>query len=114
MIVFTRKLDNCVLAVSSTIKFWDNGYPVAVDINTAFVKDTTNIYEDVTIPENIDLSILEKYCYTNEKGFYSNPNYTRRINQDDVEDNAQALLDLGDYVATLEKRIAELERKSNG
>lgn len=59
---------------NSNLGAWSNGYPVLIEENTAFPPETVNIYQNVEVSDEIK-SNLSKYCYTEEQGFYENPNY---------------------------------------
>ena len=72
MIVITSKETNVYLMSGTHLDYMDNGYPRLIDENTAFPTEMVNVYENVTISEEV---VPEKYCYTPEKGFYLNPNY---------------------------------------
>lgn len=114
MTLFTNKDSHEILCFTDSYEIASNGYPLDKRHNTMYPDFSTMVYENVEVPDTVDIVTPYKYCYTPEKGFYANPYYVEPTNQDDVKDNAQALLDLGDYVATLEARITKLEGKANG
>ena len=73
MYILTNK-ENVILHITETLNRQNgtNYYLINNDsmaIPTNFIKDVYNIND---IPENIH---EQKYCYTNEKGFYKNENY---------------------------------------
>lgn len=73
-IVCHKKLFN-VLGYGESISYWSNGYPVITEKNIAFIAEDVVIHEtDKSLPEDLDYN-TGKYCYTEEKGFYINPDY---------------------------------------
>lgn len=59
---------------NSNLGVWSNGYPVLIEENIAFPTDSVNIYQNIAVSEEIKNNQY-KYCYTEEQGFYENPNY---------------------------------------
>lgn len=79
MILITNKEDNVLVAMAedsyqdeSNLGALDNGYPWIKSINTAYITGEVNTFQNVTVPEAVT---EQKYCYTEEKGFYLNPDY---------------------------------------
>lgn len=72
MYIITEKQTNEVLRMGLKLDTMDNGYPRLVEENVAFPPEVVNVYEVETIPDNLE---PYKYCYTEEKGFYPNPNW---------------------------------------
>ena len=73
MFIITNKKKNIVVDTGNEVTYWDNGYPVIVEKDVAFVKEDVNVFEVNELPEDFEQG---KYCYTEEKGFYVNPDYT--------------------------------------
>lgn len=92
MYVITGKQYNEIFSMCKELKYWDNGYPVNVDINTAYPTAMVNVYEVEPIPENV---VEAKYCYTPEKGFYENENWQPPYDPDSkVKELEQQVTDL--------------------
>lgn len=69
---------NKIIALSTTIDYESNGN-VLLDDNTGIAAPCIKgVFEVENIPENI---VAEKYCYTEEKGFYINENYVEPVNE---------------------------------
>lgn len=67
--------NNCIVGIGEILDYIEeNGYPLLVNENVAFVSNAVTIYENVEVSEEIKNNWL-KYCYTPEQGFYENPNY---------------------------------------
>ena len=73
MYILTDKY-NHVITISKTLDYQNNGNYLVKDGTLAIVPSlVTNIYEkNEGIDEKYDSS---KYCYTEEKGFYINPDW---------------------------------------
>ena len=79
---------NAILNWDMELDHLDNGYPKLVNKNIAFPSHMVNVYEyKDDIPDYV---IPSKYCYTEEKGFYLNPNWV-------------------EPPASMEQKISELE-----
>lgn len=72
MFIITNKEKSIVVDTGNEVTYWDNGYPVIVEKDVAFVKEDVNVFEVNELPEDFKQG---KYCYTTEKGFYVNPDY---------------------------------------
>lgn len=72
MYLITTKDDNRIMMMGEVLDYMSNGYPRLVNENVAFPTDMVNVYEASEVPQEIK---IEKYCYTEAKGFYINPNY---------------------------------------
>lgn len=72
MFIITNKKKSIVVDTGNEVTYWDNGYPVIVEKDVAFVKEDVNVFEVNELPEDFKQG---KYCYTEEKGFYVNPDY---------------------------------------
>ena len=72
MYILTDK-DNIIIHISETLNYQENGNPLVDNDTLAIAKVLVeNVYENVEVPEEI---VASKYCYTQEQGFYKNPNY---------------------------------------
>lgn len=78
MYIITSKDDNRIFEIGREVDYLSNGYPRIVEKNLAFPIEMVNVYEVTEIPENVE---REKYCYTEEKGFYENENYVEPIRE---------------------------------
>ena len=72
MYLITRKEDNVCLNFGNELDYISNGYPRIVEKDIAFVKENVNVFEVTELPEDFKQG---KHCYTEEKGFYVNPDY---------------------------------------
>lgn len=64
-----------IIGIGTFKGYWDNGYPIITDANgndCAYVPHSVSLFEVDSIPESVEPF---KYCYTEEKGFYENPEY---------------------------------------
>jgi hypothetical protein len=87
MFIITEKHNDAVTCICKALDYMENGYPRDIHRNTAYVAETVNVYENVTVPVEVK---ERQYCYTPEKGFYVNPDYQ-------------------EYTEGLEARVQELE-----
>ena len=74
MFLITSKKDNSVLNCDTELEYMENGYPKLLNENIIFPVNFVNIFNIDKIPEEV-ITNLSKYCYTEENGFYENPNY---------------------------------------
>ena len=75
--------EDVVIAISKTIDYEENGNVIVEDDNVkiAYAKYIVKkVYEVQEIPENVQ---VQKYCYTEEKGFYKNENYREYFSEED-------------------------------
>lgn len=72
MNIITDKKDNSVIFISNKILEEDIYYYPQENNFIYFKKEFTNNYILNEVPDYIE---LYKYCYTDENGFYENPNY---------------------------------------
>lgn len=72
MFILCSKHDNSIICISDRIDYMDNGYPLDISRNVAYPIETTYVYENVEVTDNIK---EYKYCYTPSDGFYLNKNY---------------------------------------
>lgn len=72
MYLITDKSTHRVIAWGEQLDYTDSGYPHLIEEDIAFVPDITNVYENVTIGENI---VAGKYYYTETNGFYENADW---------------------------------------
>lgn len=96
MFIITNKEGNEVLMMGAKLDHMENGYPRLIEENVAFVTEQVDVHEIETVPEEVTAG---KYCYTEEEGFYVNPNW-REPNPYGVSDEQyNAIID--DYTASL-------------
>lgn len=88
MYIITEKEENRIINFGKELDYLENGYPRLVEENISFPNEMVNIYELNEIPENIE---VEKYCYTEEKGFYKNNKWKPYFS---VEERLTALEDM--------------------
>ena len=72
MFILCSKYDNSIICISTNIDYMDNGYPIDTSRNIAYPIDTTHVYENIEVSDDIK---EHKYCYTPSDGFYLNKNY---------------------------------------
>ena len=72
MIIITDKQTHQIIEVGNEIQYMENGYPLLVDKQVYFSVEDVDVYESDSEPEDVSPS---KYCYTEEAGFYLNPDY---------------------------------------
>lgn len=72
MYIVCIKDDNVVIGCGANIGTLNNGYIILVDENVAYAPNDVNVYEINGVPNDY---VREKYCYTEEDGFFLNPNY---------------------------------------
>ena len=102
MFIITNKEKSIVVDTGNEVTYWDNGYPVIVEKDVAFVKEDVNVFEITELPEDFKQG---KYCYTEEKGFYINPDY--------VEPDSTNTYGIPDeiFYAIKEQAIAEVQQE---
>jgi len=95
--------NNKIIAISKTAEIVPNGIKldnyilgIAVGQDGKFAEELPKIYDVETVPPEV---IEEKYCYMEEKGFYSNNEYN-----DDSKD-------LKDEISSLKKQVDEQNKK---
>lgn len=67
---------NVIIHISETLEHQSNGNPLVDSGSLAIAKNIVKAeYEVAEVPDEI---IENKYCYTEEKGFYLNKNYVER------------------------------------
>lgn len=96
---------NAVIEIGEIIDYWDNGYPIvknSAGSECAFPPDNLTFAEIDSIPEDFQPI---KYCYTEEKGFYKNPNW--------VEPDATNIFGISDevYRAIKEQAVQEVRQE---
>lgn len=72
MYIVCNKIDNSFINSDTKLRYWSNGYPFLINKKMGFVLDEVSVYEVQEIPSEVE---PYKYCYTEEKGFYLNPNW---------------------------------------
>ena len=93
MFIITGKQNNEIFGICKELKYWDNGYPLNVDANTAYPIEIVNVYEVETVPEEV---VEGKYCYTPERSFYENKDW-------------KELYDANVKVKELEQQVTDLQ-----
>lgn len=72
MFLITSKNDKRITDISETIGYETNGNIILDNGTQIGCFREVDVHEVAEIPEEV---CTEKYCYTEEKGFYENPNY---------------------------------------
>lgn len=98
MYIITNKEDNRIFEIARAVDYLSNGYPRIIEKNLAFPTEMINVFEVEEVPKNVE---REKYCYTEEQGFYENVNYKEPVRE---IPNAE----LQEQITNLELAIAEL------
>lgn len=101
MFIITSKSKNILLMTGERLDYMDNGYPRIIDHDTAFRVEDVNVIELSTVPPEAE---PYKYCYTKEKGFYSNPDY-----REPDQSNTYGISD-DVYRAIKEQAISEVQK----
>ncbi len=84
MIVITMKNFDVVLGITRTIsKSANEGYIRLDDCGFIVKKSGYNFIEIEEVPNEI---VPYKYCYTEEKGFYENPNWVEPEVEDPIQE----------------------------
>lgn len=97
MYVITENESNIVLGKGGRLDYMSNGYPMLVEENTAYPTDMVTVHKLEDIPQEITSD--NKYCYTEEKGFYLNPNYEEPNEYGIPNDLLNSIID--DYTMSL-------------
>lgn len=98
---------NKITHISETIGYQNNGN-VLVDNNSLAIAKTLvkGVYEVENISEGV---VAEKYCYTEEKGFYENIDYVEPIDEPtEIEKLKEDDRILQNQVTNLQIALAEL------
>ena len=85
---------NEIICISDTLEYQSNGNPLVHNRTLAIAEYLVkHTYSNVEVPEGIEES---KYCYTEEQGFYKNPDwkeyYTEEQRISALEDTVNFLL----------------------
>ncbi|NBH61561.1 hypothetical protein D1155_07855 [Anaerotruncus sp. 80] len=72
MNIIVDRISRVLVDFDTEVEYMRNGYPRLVNKDIAFVADDIEVFTGVDIPENV---VAGKYCYTEEDGFYLNPDY---------------------------------------
>lgn len=102
MVIITRKETDSIIDIGNELQYLENGYPLLVDRQVYFSIDDVNVYEVDSVPEEVTPS---KYCYTEERAFYLNPNYIEP-NPYGISDELVEQIE-ADYRERLAKEVAE-------
>lgn len=93
--------NNIIIHISETIGYQENGN-VLVDNNTLAIAKP--LVKEVYEVENIEEGITEnKYCYTEEEGFYENENY-----EEPEPTNEEKIKDMQEQITDLQLALAEI------
>ena len=92
MYIITDK-ENVIIHISKTIGYQENGNVLVDNDTLAIAKPLVNkVYEVESLDDGV---VPSKYCYTEEEGFYKNPNYQEIITTESkIEDLEQQITDL--------------------
>lgn len=98
---------NKIIHISKTIGYQNNGNVLINNDTLAIAKNLVKeVFEVENIPESIE---AEKYCYTEEKGFYENVNYVEPIDEPtEIEKLKEDNRILQNQVTNLQIALAEL------
>lgn len=88
MYLITDKIDNKIIEYGEKLDYLENGYPRLINENVAFPTELVDVNQVDEIPDFVE---REKYCYTEEKGFYKNENWVPYYS---TEDRIAALEDV--------------------
>lgn len=93
MFIITDKND-VIFHMSETLDYQENGNLLVDNGNLAIAKGLEKgVFEVAEIPEGVE---IQKYCYTEEKGFYPNENYRVYYSEEErisaLEDAVNSLL----------------------
>ena len=78
MFIITKKKDNVVEGISETLHYIsDTNYVRINNQNLVFNPNSCKIYEIEDVANYVE---PEKYCYTEERGFYENPDWVEPVN----------------------------------
>ena len=72
MIIITSKETNEIIDICNVVDYMPNGYPINIEKNVAYPTVIFNEYHIESVSSEVE---AVKYCYTEEKGFYINPNW---------------------------------------
>lgn len=98
MFVLTGANDE-IICINESIAYSDfhRGYFVEAE-NTVYPQDST-LFENVIIPDEVE---VQKYCYTEEDGFYQNQNYQEYVSpEQEIADLKQQITDLNIAIANI-------------
>ena len=82
MFVITRSKDNVIEGLSSTVTTLETDY-IKTDRNVVMNPKNVTLHEIDNLPVNIERI---KYCYTEEKGFYVNPDWVEPEVEDPIQE----------------------------
>lgn len=93
--------NNIIIHISETIGYQENGN-ILVDNNTLAIAKP--LVKSVFEMDNINEGIKEnKYCYTEEQGFYENENY-----KEPEPTDTEKIKDLQEQITNLQLALAEI------
>lgn len=82
MFVITRNKDNVIEGLSSTVTTLETDY-IKTDKNVVMNPKNVALYDIDNLPVSIERI---KYCYTEEKGFYVNPDWVEPEVEDPIQE----------------------------
>lgn len=83
MYVITSKEDNSIFYITKAMKEKELGYKEIVGFGFCIKVSDWGVFEVEEITENVTPG---KYCYTEEKGFYENPNWVEPEIEDPIQE----------------------------
>lgn len=105
--------DNVIIHISETIGYQENGN-VLVDNDTLAIAKI-NVKEVFELEEILSGIVENKYCYTEEKGFYENKNYVEVVNElTEIEKLKIQNESLQEQITNLELALAEIYEENGG
>ncbi len=105
--IITNK-DNEIIHISDTIGYQENGN-ILVDNGSLAIAKAPNEKMGVYEVEDVAEGICErKYCYTEEQGFYKNPNY-----REPEPTETEKIVKLQEQITDLQLALAELVEGGN-
>lgn len=80
---------NVIIHISETIGYQSNGNVLVDEDSLAIAKPLVKrVYEVAEVPEEVKEN---KYCYTEEKGFYTNEDYKEPVDENDLQNQITEL-----------------------
>ena len=104
MYIITSKQDKRITDFSETIEYETNGNIILDNGTQIGCFREVEVHKVEEIPEEV---CTEKYCYTEEKGFYVNPNYIEPV------DERAEMEALKEQITDLQLALAELVEGGN-
>ena len=97
MFIFTEKLDNIISYISETCEIDKKTGHYIIYNGNGIIGYPVNKYEIQSIPADVE---PKKYCYTENDGFYKNPNYKEPEPpiEDQIKEIEEALCELAELI----------------